>query len=153
MQLAEVAALTGTATNRTVALVVPGIYNLDATIQWANEYVDLVSASGQRDVFITGSNIQFTADNILVAGIDVTGTTDTFLYMGDMTARSATISAGSPPSVAPSVATPSAKISATKAPSVALSAAIPSAAISATTALSAARSAVTLLAAGSAITA
>jgi head-tail adaptor len=83
-ELSAASTLSGaTSTNRTVVLIAPGTYNLSSDIVWGNEYVDLISFSGKRDVFITGKNIQFTADNIRVAGIDFTGTDDGFIYMGD----------------------------------------------------------------------
>jgi hypothetical protein len=70
-------------TNRAVVLASPGVYNMTNTLAWTNEYVDLRCVSGKRDIHLTGPNIQFTADNIEIAHIDVTGTADTFLYMGD----------------------------------------------------------------------
>jgi hypothetical protein len=70
-------------TNRAVVLASPGIYQMTNTLAWTNEYVDLRCLSGKRDIHLTGSNIRFTADNIEIAHIDVTGTADTFLYMGD----------------------------------------------------------------------
>jgi hypothetical protein len=69
--------------NRAVVLASPGIYQMTNTLEWTNEYVDLRCVSGKRDIHLTGSNIQFTADNIEIAHIDVTGTTDGYLYMGD----------------------------------------------------------------------
>jgi hypothetical protein len=72
-----------TASDRAVVICSPGVYEMSATLAWDTEYVDLVSLTSERDVFLTGSNVQFTADHIRISGIDVTGTDEGFLYMGD----------------------------------------------------------------------
>jgi hypothetical protein len=72
-----------TASNRAVVICSPGVYEMASTLAWDTEYVDLVSLTSERDVFLTGSNVQFTADHIHISGIDVTGSDQGYLYMGD----------------------------------------------------------------------
>jgi len=62
------------ATNRLTIVVAPGIYTATAPkITFDTEFVDVVSLTGNRDVFIDGVNVQ--ADNIFLRGID-TGNND-----------------------------------------------------------------------------
>ena len=58
--------------NRIQVVVAPGTYDLAFTpnnrLDMDTQYVDIVSSSGERDVFIVG-NINITADNVLIRGL------------------------------------------------------------------------------------
>jgi len=68
--------------NRYTILLAPGQYQLPSPLSLTTEYVDLVSITGQKDVFITASStpLLVLTDNIKLVGISV-GTYDlTILY-------------------------------------------------------------------------
>lgn len=68
--------------NRYTILLAPGQYQLPSPLSLTAEYVDLVSITGQKDVFITASStpLLVLTDNIKLVGINV-GTYDlTILY-------------------------------------------------------------------------
>ena len=58
--------------NRFSVLLGPGKYQLASNFIIDTEYIDVVSLTGDRDVYITGSStIVIGADNVYVRGIDV----------------------------------------------------------------------------------
>ena len=61
-----------TITDRFSVLLGPGYYEFNSDFNIDTEYIDVVSLTGDRDVYITGSNtIVIGADNVYVRGIDV----------------------------------------------------------------------------------
>ena len=60
-------------TNRYTILIAPGKYQLDSTLNLTTQYVDLVSTSGQKDVFISASTtpILVLTDDIKLVGLSV----------------------------------------------------------------------------------
>jgi hypothetical protein len=59
-------------TDRFSVLLGPGYYEFNSDFNIDTEYIDVVSLTGDRDVYITGSNtIVIGADNVYVRGIDV----------------------------------------------------------------------------------
>jgi hypothetical protein len=59
-------------TDRFSVLLGPGYYKFNSDFNIDTEYIDVVSLTGDRDVYITGSNtIVIGADNVYVRGIDV----------------------------------------------------------------------------------
>ena len=74
----------GASATRRIALVIwPGTYHMSGTLIAGTEFVDIVSKTGNRDVFITGGNINFEANSILVRGLDFTGTNEGYLRVGN----------------------------------------------------------------------
>jgi hypothetical protein len=60
------------ATNKFSILAGPGKYFLSSSLEFNTAYIDVVSLTGEKDVYITGSGTIFVnADNIIVRGIDV----------------------------------------------------------------------------------
>ena len=59
------------ASNRASLVVYPGTYPLAADLVLSNEYVDVVSATGLRDVFLTGNTIDLQATHVTIRGLDV----------------------------------------------------------------------------------
>jgi hypothetical protein len=57
--------------NRASLIVYPGTYPLAADLVLSNEYVDVVSATGLRDVLLTGNTIDLQATNVTIRGLDV----------------------------------------------------------------------------------
>ena len=63
---------TPTGSNRYSVLLGPGKYEFTQSFNINTPYIDVVSFTGYKDVYITGSNtIQVSADNVYVRGIDV----------------------------------------------------------------------------------
>jgi hypothetical protein len=63
---------TPTGSNRYSVLLGPGNYEFTQSFNINTPYIDVVSLTGYKDVYITGSNtIQVSADNVYVRGIDV----------------------------------------------------------------------------------
>jgi hypothetical protein len=61
-----------TATNKFSILAGPGRYLLNSTLEFDTEYLDVISLTGERDIYITGSGTIFVnTDNVNVRGIDV----------------------------------------------------------------------------------
>jgi hypothetical protein len=61
-----------TSTNKFSILAGPGKYLLNSTLEFDTEYLDVVSLTGERDIYITGSGTIFVnTDNVNVRGIDV----------------------------------------------------------------------------------
>jgi hypothetical protein len=61
-----------TITDRFSVLLGPGYYEFNSDFNIDTEYIDVVSLTGDRDVYITGSStIVIGADNVYVRGIDV----------------------------------------------------------------------------------
>ena len=61
-----------TGSNRYSVLLGPGNYEFTQSFNINTPYIDVVSLTGYKDVYITGSNtIQVSADNVYVRGIDV----------------------------------------------------------------------------------
>jgi hypothetical protein len=61
-----------TGSNRYAVLLGPGNYEFTQSFNINTPYIDVVSLTGYKDVYITGSNtIQVSADNVYVRGIDV----------------------------------------------------------------------------------
>jgi hypothetical protein len=59
-------------TNKFSILAGPGKYLLSSNLEFNTSYIDVVSFTGERDVYITGSGTIFVnTDNITVRGIDV----------------------------------------------------------------------------------
>ena len=59
-------------TNKFSILAGPGQYLLNSNFELDTEYLDVISLTGERDVYITGSGTIFVnSDNIIVRGIDV----------------------------------------------------------------------------------
>jgi len=56
--------------NRASLIVYAGTYPLAADLVLSNEYVDVVSATGLRDVFLTGNTIDL-ENNVTIRGLDV----------------------------------------------------------------------------------
>lgn len=59
------------ATNRATVIVPPGVYKLSVQLDVDTEFVDIVSLTGNRDVYLTTNTIQIQADNVYIKGIDV----------------------------------------------------------------------------------
>lgn len=61
-----------TGSDRFSVLLGPGYYEFNSNFNINTEYIDVVSLTGDRDVYITGSStIVISADNVYVRGIDV----------------------------------------------------------------------------------
>jgi hypothetical protein len=61
-----------TGSNRYAVLLGPGNYEFTQSFNINTPYIDVVSLTGYKDVYITGSNtIQVSTDNVYVRGIDV----------------------------------------------------------------------------------
>jgi len=65
--------------NRASLVVYPGTYPLTADFVLSNDYVDVVSATGERDVFLTGNTVDLTATHVTIRGLDVG--TDQYIKM------------------------------------------------------------------------
>jgi len=64
--------LSPSATNRIAVLAYPGKYTFSSDFTLDTEYIDVVSITGERDIYVTGSGtIIIGNDNMLVRGIDV----------------------------------------------------------------------------------
>jgi hypothetical protein len=63
--------LTLTSTNRFSLLVAPGRYQFASDFILDTEYLDVVSLTGEKDVYLTGSSINVVANDVYVRGIDV----------------------------------------------------------------------------------
>ena len=69
---ALVKTLPPSSTNKFSILAGPGQYLLNSDFELDTEYLDIISLTGERDVYITGSGTIFVnSDNITVRGIDV----------------------------------------------------------------------------------
>ena len=60
-----------TINDRFSVLLGPGKYQLANNFIIDTEYIDVVSLTGDRDVYITGNTIEITSNNVYVRGIDV----------------------------------------------------------------------------------
>jgi hypothetical protein len=61
-----------TSTNKFSILAGPGKYLLNSNLELDTEYIDVISLTGERDVYITGNGTIFVnTDNTFVRGIDV----------------------------------------------------------------------------------
>jgi hypothetical protein len=68
-------------TNKFSILAGPGEYFLSSNLEFNTSYIDVISLTGERDIYITGSGTIFVnADNTTVRGIDVD--TKNFLITG-----------------------------------------------------------------------
>jgi len=80
-QYGKAAARGANAQNRITIMLTPGVYTLASNLVASASYVDILSITGQRDVFVTGGNIEFAADHIRVRGLDVSGATVPYLHI------------------------------------------------------------------------
>jgi len=62
--------LTLTSTNRFSVLVAPGKYQFTSDFILDTQYIDVVSLTGEKDVYLIGTGISITANDVYVRGID-----------------------------------------------------------------------------------
>tara|TARA_B100000035_G_scaffold89863_1_gene75777 strand:+ start:316 stop:1299 length:984 start_codon:yes stop_codon:yes gene_type:complete len=68
----EAKSLSPSINNRVSVLITPGKYSFSSEFKVDTQYIDLVSLTGDCDVFITGSNtLNVTANDVYLRGIDV----------------------------------------------------------------------------------
>lgn len=60
-----------TGSNRFSVLLGPGKYEFTSNFIVDTPYIDIVSLTGDRDIYFTGSTIEISADNVYIRGIDV----------------------------------------------------------------------------------
>lgn len=71
------------ATNRATVIVPPGVYKLSVQLNVDTEFIDIVSLTGNRDVYLTTNTIRVSVNDVKVKGVDVG--TQVFKIKGGLT--------------------------------------------------------------------